>query len=101
MKASFFGKKHRENFLDGKSYRAHTSLDIVHSDICGPMQMLYIGGFNYFLTFTDDYSRKAWVYFINHKYDAFSCFQQSKALVENLSGHRITILRTDIGGENV
>ena len=35
------------------------------------------------------------------KYDAFSYFQQFKALVENQSGHRIKILRTDRGGEYV
>ena len=33
-----FGKQHRETFPVGKSYRARTPLEIVHSDICGPMQ---------------------------------------------------------------
>ena len=32
-----FGKQHRETFPVGKSYRARTPLEIVHSDICGPM----------------------------------------------------------------
>ena len=41
------------------------------------------------------------VYFLKHKYDAFSYFQQFKALVENQSEHRIKILRTDKGGEYV
>ena len=67
-----FGKQHRKTFLVGKSYRAHTRLEIVHSDICGPMQTSSIGGCNYFLTFIDDYSKKT-----------FSYFQQFKALVEN------------------
>ena len=59
-----FGKQHREIFPVGKSYRARTPLEIVHSDICGPMQTSSIGGCNYFLTFIDDYSRKTWVYFL-------------------------------------
>ena len=44
-----FGKQHRENFLVEKSYRACTPLEIIHSDICGPMQASSIGGCNYFL----------------------------------------------------
>ena len=58
-----FGKQHRDNFPVEKSYRAHTPLEIVHSDISGPMQTSSIGGCNYFLIFIDDYSRKTWVYF--------------------------------------
>ena len=34
-------------------------------------------------------------------YDAFSCFQQFKALLENQNGHRIKILRTDRGSEYI
>ena len=64
------------------------------------MQTSYIGGCNYFLTFIDEYSRKTWVYFLKHKFDAFN-YQQFKALVENQSGHRIKILRTYKGGEYV
>jgi len=33
-----FGKQHRETFPVEKSYRARTPLEIVHSDICRPMQ---------------------------------------------------------------
>ena len=32
-----FGKQHRETFPTGKPYRVRTSLEIVHSNICGPM----------------------------------------------------------------
>ena len=38
---------------------------------------------------------------MKHKYDAFNCFQQFKALMENQSGHCIKILRTGKGGEYV
>ena len=96
-----FGKQHRETFSVEKSYRARTPLEIVHSDICGPMQTSSIIDCKYFLTFIDNYSRKTWVYFLKHKFDAFGYFQQFKALVENQSGHCIKILRTDRGGEYV
>jgi hypothetical protein len=39
-----FGKQHRESFPVGKSYREKAPLEIVHSDICGPMQTPSIGG---------------------------------------------------------
>jgi transposase InsO family protein len=94
-----FGKQHRESFPVGKSYREKAPLEIVHSDICGPMQTPSIGGSTYFLTFIDDFSRKTWIYFLKHKSDALGCFQQFKSLVEKQSGYYIKCLRTDRGGE--
>jgi hypothetical protein len=70
-----FGKKNRESFSVGKSYRAKSPLEIVHSDICEPMKTLSIGGSTYFLTFIDDFSRKTSIYFLKHKSDALGCFQ--------------------------
>ena len=55
------GKKHRDTFPAGKSVRANANLEIVHSDLCGPMQTTSIGGSHYVLTFIDDYTRKTWV----------------------------------------
>jgi len=96
-----FCKQHRENFLVEKSYKAWKPLEIVHSDICGSMQTPSIGGCNYSLTFIGDFTRKKWVYFLKHKSDAFGCFQQFKALLENQSGYSINILSTNKGSEYV
>jgi transposase InsO family protein len=96
-----FGKKHRESFPVGKSYREKPPLEIVHSNIFGAMQTPSIGGNSYFLTFIDDFSRKTWIYFLKHKYDALGCFQQFKSLVEKHSGYYIKDIRTDRGGEYV
>ena len=70
-----FGKQHIESFPVGKSYRAKAPLEIVHSNICGPMKTPSIGGNTYFLTFIDDFSRKTWIYFLKHKFDALGSFQ--------------------------
>ena len=43
-KGCIFGKQQRDTFPVEKSYRAHTPLEIVHSDIFGPMQTSFIGG---------------------------------------------------------
>ena len=70
-----FGKQHRETFPVKKACRERPPLEIVHFDICGPIQTPSIGGCNYFLTFIDDFTIKSWVYFLKHKYDAFEYFQ--------------------------
>lgn len=46
----------------------HTSiLELIHSDICGPMQTRTPGNKRYILTLIDDYSRYTFVYFMAHK----------------------------------
>ena len=55
------GKQHRETFPAGKLVREKELLEIVHSDLCGPIHTPLIGGSHYVLTFIDDYTRKTWV----------------------------------------
>ena len=74
-------------------------LQLVHADVCGPMNTPSITGNRYFLLFVDDFSRKMWVYFLKQKSDAFPVFQQFKAIVEKESSSSIRTLRTDNGGE--
>ena len=67
--------------------------------ICGPISPLSLGKSSYFLLFIDDYTRKAWVYFLKNKSEAFDCFKRFKAVIEKESGYEIKSLRTDRGGE--
>ena len=60
-----FGKQHRENFLTS-SWRANRHLQLVHSDIFGPLPTS-LGGCKYFLLFVDDFSKMTWVYFLKQK----------------------------------
>eukprot|EP00253_Pinus_taeda_P031014 PITA_31014 len=95
------GKQHRESFPTGKSIRAKVPLEIVHLDLCGPMQAPSLVGSQYFLTFIDEFTRKTWVYFLKNKSEVFEKFQNFKSLVENQSGLRIKVLRTERGGEYI
>ncbi|KAL8120252.1 hypothetical protein AgCh_017415 [Apium graveolens] len=47
-----------------KGNRAKQLLELVHSDLCGPMNIQARGGYEYFVTFIDDYSRYGYVYLL-------------------------------------
>ncbi|KAI5336607.1 hypothetical protein L3X38_015875 [Prunus dulcis] len=97
--ACVLGKHQRNSFLTGYSWRASHHLELVHSDVCGPMNTTSTGGNRYFLTFIDDYSRKTWVYFLKYKSEVFDYFKVFKALAEKQSGFALKTLRSDQGGE--
>ena len=48
-------------------------LQLVHSDVCTMRQQSF-GGFIYFVTFKDDFSRKSWVFGLRHKSEVFGIF---------------------------
>ena len=60
-----------------KSYeKASDLLGLVHSDVCGPMSTTARGGYEYFITFTDDLSRYGYIYLMKHKSEAFEKFKE-------------------------
>ena len=50
------------------------------------------GGYEYFITFIDDYSRYGYLYLMRHKSEAFDKFKEYKAEVENYRGKSIKSL---------
>jgi hypothetical protein len=92
------GKFTKASFPSSDS-RSAGILDLVHTDVCGPMSRKSLSGCEYYLTFIDDYSRKTWIYFLKATSEVFARFQEFRALVENQSGKRIKVLRSDNGGE--
>lgn len=93
------GKHHRDSFPKGKALRATAPLELIHSDVCGPMKTTTDGGNRYFLTFIDDFSRMTWVYFLRQKSEVFTVFKKFQAMVERQSDLKIKVLRSDRGGE--
>ena len=63
------------------------------------VQCLLHLGFEYYITFIDDYSRNTWIYFLKEKSEVFDKFKEFKALIENLSDKRIKTLRSENGEE--
>jgi len=64
-------KQNREEFPLHKDKRQREILELIHTDVCGPMKTSSLGGACYFLNFVDDRFRYSWVYFIRNKSDVF------------------------------
>ncbi|TYJ98755.1 gag/pol protein [Cucumis melo var. makuwa] len=92
------GKMTKRPFT-GKGHRAKQPLELIHSDLYGSMNVKVRGGFEYFISFIDDYSRYGYLYLMEHKSEALEKFKEYKAEVENLLSKKIKILRSDRGGE--
>ena len=79
--------------------RANKILELVHSDVFGPVLVPSPGKSMYYVSFIDDFSRNTWIYFLRKKSEVFDRFKEFKALVENQTENKIKVLRTDNGGE--
>ncbi|KAL0284641.1 UNVERIFIED_CONTAM: Transposon Ty1-ML2 Gag-Pol polyprotein [Sesamum radiatum] len=92
------GKMTKKPFV-GQSAIPKGLLDLVHTDVCGPLSIRARGGFSYFITFTDDHSRYGYVYLMRYKSEAFGRFKEYRLEVENQTSRKIKALRSDRGGE--
>lgn len=96
--ACMYGKQHRLSF-SSSSTKTDTCGEIIHTDLCGPMQVASVGGSNYFLLFKDDYSHFRTVYFLKNKSEVVSKLQEFLQFVKTLTGFNVKILRSDNGSE--
>ena len=85
--------------FNAKGRRAQELLELVHMDLCGPMSTQAKGGYEYFITFIDDYSRYGYVYLMKWKFETFEKFKEFRVEVENQLGKHIKAIRSDRGGE--
>ena len=79
--------------------RASDLLGLIHIDVYGPISSIARGGYQYFITFTDDFSRYNYIYLMRHKSESFEKFKLFKNEVQNQLGKNIKTLRSDRGGE--
>ena len=71
-------------------------LDYIYTDVC---KTASLGGKHYFVTFVDDFSRIVWVSTLKSKDEVFETFLVWKKMVENQTGRKIKVLRSDNGTE--
>ena len=91
--------KMTKTLFSGTMERATGLLEIIHTDVCGPMSVEACGGYRYFLTFTDDLRRYGYIYLMKHKSETFEKFKEFQSEVENQRNRKIKFLQSDRGGE--
>ena len=59
----------------GQGERVTELLRLIHSNVCGPINVMAQDGYFYFVTFTDDFSRYGYVYLMKYKFEIFEKFK--------------------------
>jgi hypothetical protein len=54
--------KYAKQVKKGEAKRSAGVLEIMHTDICGLFPIKFVGGFDSFITFTDNFSRYGYIY---------------------------------------
>jgi hypothetical protein len=95
-----YGKNHRSEFpwTDPRT-RSEYPGDLVHSDLCGPMQVPSLGGALYFVLFKDDATGFRVVECIKSKPDTLGSFKRFISQLKRDIGRSLKILRSDRGTE--
>jgi hypothetical protein len=92
------GKQTRKPFTTSVSQSTEL-LELVHTDVCGPMRVNSLAGSRYFVTFIDDKSRWCEIYFMKKKSEVIEKFKKYKCLVEKKTERKIKTVRSDNGTE--
>ena len=61
-----YGKQNWVRFASGAT-RAKGILELIHSDVFGPVPVPSLGKYVYYVSFIDDLSRDIWIYFLQKK----------------------------------
>lgn len=93
-----YGRQIRVSFLRGGHDRKKNVLELVHSDVFGPVNIKSLGGASYFVTFIDNASRKIWAYPMKNKCEVFGIFQKFH-VVQRETNKLLKYLRTENGGK--
>lgn len=92
------GKQHRSVFQT-RQQRPTQPGEVFHGDLCGPMECKSLGGAEYFLCFTCDYSRLRFVYFLKQKSETAEKIAEMLSFVKNFFGRSPKAFQCDGGRE--
>ena len=82
-----------------KGNRTNALLELVHTDVCRPINIRARGAYEYFIKFTDDHSKYGYVYLMQYKSEAFEKFKEFKVEVEKQLDTNVKAIQSDRGGE--
>lgn len=94
------GKMSRIPFPKHADHEVKEKLDLVHTDLSGPMEETPSGN-KYFLTLIDDYTRMTFIYLLRKKSDAAEKVKDFVRFCKTQIGKAPRIIRSDGGGEYV
>ena len=77
--------------------RASEPLELVHSDLSGPIDPVSTEGYKYAISFTDDYSGVVFIYFLKNKSDTVEATEKFLADTANIG--KVKCIRSDMGTE--
>ncbi|KAF8795519.1 Retrovirus-related Pol polyprotein like [Argiope bruennichi] len=92
-------KSRHKSFKPIGKIRSIKPLELLHMDLCGPFPDVAIGGYRYFLSIIDDFSRKVTVYPIKEKTEVFKHFSNYQKRAERFLNSKVINVRTDNGLE--
>jgi hypothetical protein len=72
----------------------------VHTDVWGPSEVQTIGGNQWYISFTDDFSHETTTYLMWHKSEALFKYKMYEAMLKRQQGIPIKRLQSDSGGES-
>jgi hypothetical protein len=70
-----YGKHNRVRFPSSAT-KEKGILELIHSDVFGPVLVPSLGKFVYYVSFIDDFSRNTWIYFLRNKSEVFDKFKE-------------------------
>jgi len=91
--------KQTKHTVNKETTRSSQLLEIIHTNICGPFDVLSFGGEKYFITFINDFSRYGYIYLLHEKSQAIDALKVFINEVERQLDRKVKILRSDRGGE--
>lgn len=93
------GKLTRQPFPARQQKHSGRPLEIVHSDVCGPIDPVSWDGNRYFVSFTDDYTHLSVVYLLRSKSEVLERLREYEAMAKAHFGTKMSRLQCDNGGE--
>lgn len=91
----------RKSFKKEKQKTTKKILDLVHTDLCGPMKTSTISKKRYILTFIDDHSRYTKIYLLNKKSETRGKMIEFIELMKTQKGMKPKKFNSDRGGEYI
>ena len=83
----------------GKRAKKESALELIHTNVYGPISLSAIRGFKYFITFIDDHLRFGWVEILSKKSEALDIFKKFKDAIQLKLGKLIKCVHSNRGGK--